>query len=203
MCTLTESFERNPKRKKKSVEEGYESPKLEFREKTQRWPKALGNITATPQKSSASVESLMWWTKGGLKNISAAEENGEKTAAPTNQTTVINNFHCILASTNNKIPDNFEVRYSELVVDFFVRIFVKDHLFHEGITEHLLSEILRTLGDLFLGFGGVYLRGRLNLNLGPGGLRDSQGPPQDPVNSYEEPVIRMRKVSRFPPMREA
>ena len=115
----------------------------------------------------------------------------------------LNNSGCILTSTNNRISDNFQVSYSELVVDFFPRIRVKDHLFREGIAEHLLVEILWSLGDLFFGFGGVYLRGRLDVNFSPGGLGHSQGPPQDPVNSDEEPAIRMKNVSRFPPMREA
>jgi hypothetical protein len=88
-------------------------------------------------------------------------------------------------------------------VDFFACILIKDRLSHEGITEHLLAEILRVLRVLLLGFGGVYLGGRLDVNVSPGGLRDSQRPPQDSVNSNEEPVIGMRKVSRFPPMRQA
>jgi len=115
----------------------------------------------------------------------------------------LNNFGCILASTNNKTSDDFQVSYLELVVDFFARILVKYHLLREGITEHLLVEILWSLGDLFLGFGGVYLRGRLDVNFNPGGLGNSQGPPQDPVNSDEEPAIRTKKVSQFPQMHEA
>ena len=86
----------------------------------------------------------------------------------------LNNSGCILTSTNNRISDNFQVSYSELVVDFFARIRVKDHLFREGITEHLLVEILWSLGDLLFGFGGVYLRGRFDVNFSPGGLGHSQ-----------------------------
>lgn len=73
-------------------------------------------------------------------------------------------------------------------MDIFARILVKDHLL-DGIIKHFLAEILWGLGNLFLGFGRVNFRGWLDINLSLRGLRNSQGPPQDSVDSDEEPMI--------------
>jgi hypothetical protein len=70
-----------------------------------------------------------------------------------------------------------------------------DDLVQEGIVEQIVVEELWSLEDLFFEFGRVDLRGGLDINVNLGGLRNAQGPPQDPIDPDKEPGIEMRMVS--------
>ena len=70
--------------------------------------------------------------------------------------------------------------------------FLVEDLLLQGriFNEHIVTEVAELRwnpGVLFFGFGRVNFRGGLDINLGLGGLRNTQGPPQYPVNSDEEP----------------
>lgn len=72
-------------------------------------------------------------------------------------------------------------------MDIFTCILVEDYWPLGRVTEHARG-VVWEVGDqdIFLKFSWVNLRGRLYMDFCLGSLRNSQGPPQDPVNPDEE-----------------
>lgn len=83
-------------------------------------------------------------------------------------------------------------------MNIFARILVHDYGFLGRATKHtggILWEVRHH--NIFLKLGWVNLRGWLDIDLSLGGLRNSQGPPQDPIDPDEKSVIGTGAVSRL------